>query len=271
MEEDAEPKSAAHAAANITEGSRASKYLGMTAKQLDARSSGTASTGSGLNNSVTPKATKIGTTTTPGRVPRPSLGGSLATPKARAARPSEMMPPPPSPQASKVASANTAALEKEIEELRRRNTELEDQVANTPDTSGDAEKLEALQAEVENAKAEADALRIQLSASSGDAEGVKQKVEELQSSSNKLKEDLATKERELTELQKEMRISAERAAHELEAGMDARREEMREVEERADVAETEVAELKKLVDELTTAGNVSYSVETKLTCSKSSS
>jgi chromosome segregation ATPase len=182
-----------------------------------------------------------------------------------------MMPPPPSPQASKVASANTAALEKEIEELRRRNTELEDQVANTPDTSGDAEKLEALQAEVENAKAEADALRIQLSASSGDAEGVKQKVEELQSSSSKLKEDLATKERELTELQKEMRISAERAAHELEAGMDARREEMREVEERADVAETEVAELKKLVDELTTAGNVSFQVETKLTCSKSSS
>lgn len=256
-EDAAAPKSAAHAAANITEGSRASKYLGMTAKQLDARSTGSASsTGSGLNNSVTPKANKIGTTT-PGRVARPSLGGSLATPKARAARHSEMMPPPPSPQAPKVAAANTAALEKEIEELRRRNTELEDQVTSIPDTSGDAERMEVLQAEVENAKAEADALRIQLAASSGDAEGVKQKVEELQTSSSKLKEDLVAKEREVAELQKEMRISAERAAHELEAGLDARQGEMREVEERADAAETEVGELKKLVEELTTAGNVS--------------
>ncbi|CAK9784955.1 hypothetical protein CC85DRAFT_315955 [Cutaneotrichosporon oleaginosum] len=244
----AAPKSA-HVAANITEGSRASKYLGMTAKQLDARSSGSTSTGLALSNSVTPKASKIGTTT-PGRVPRPSLGGSLATPKARAARQSEMMPPPPSPHASK-----TADYEKEIEELRRRNADLDDQLASVPDTSDDIRKLEALQTEVENAKAEADALRIQLSASSGDAKGVKQQIEELQSASSKLKEDLASKEREVAELQKEMRISAERAAHELEAGMDARRVEMRQVEERADAAETEVAELKKLVDELTTAGN----------------
>lgn len=175
------------------------------------------------------------------------------TPKARVARQSEMMPPPPSPQASK--NAATAALENEIEELRRRNMELEDQVANIPETSGDAEKLEALQIEVENTKAEADALRIQLSASNGDAEGVKQKVEELQTCSAQLKEDLAAKEREVAQLQKEMRISTERATHELEAGMDARREEMRGIEERADAAETEVAELKKLVDELTTAGN----------------
>lgn len=169
-----------------------------------------------------------------------------------------MMPPPPSPQTSKVASPNTAALEKEIEELRRRNAELEEQVLNLPDTSGDAERLDALQTEVENAKAEADALRIQLSASSGDADGVKQRVEELQASSTKLKEDLTVKEREIDELQKEMRIAAERAAGELEAGMDARREEMRQVEERADAAEIEALELKKLVDELTTAGNVSF-------------
>lgn len=168
-----------------------------------------------------------------------------------------MMPPPPSPQTSKVVQPNTAALEKEIEELRRRNAELEEQVVNLPEPADDTERLEALQAEVESAKAEADALRIQLSASSGNADDVKQKVEELQTSSSKLKEELTAKEREVEELQKEMRIAAERAAGELEAGMDARREEIRQAEERAEAAETESADLKKLVDELTTAGNVS--------------
>lgn len=257
--EGSDSKSAA-AAAHITEGSRASKYLGMTAKQLDARTTGistnSASLGSRTSTSVTPKATRSGATT-PGRVPRPSLGGSLATPKARGPRQSEMMPPPPSPQTSKVVQPNTAALEKEIEELRRRNAELEEQVVNLPEPADDTERLEALQAEVESAKAEADALRIQLSASSGNADDVKQKVEELQTSSSKLKEELTAKEREVEELQKEMRIAAERAAGELEAGMDARREEIRQAEERAEAAETESADLKKLVDELTTAGNVS--------------
>lgn len=166
------------------------------------------------------------------------------------------MPPPPSPQAVRAAPVQNGMLEEELQQLRQRNADLEQQLAAN-DHEDDAERLQELQQQVEAAREEADALRAQLSSSSGDADGVRQQVAELETSDAKLKEELEAKAREVEELRREMKLAEEHAASELEAGIESRREEVRKVEERAEAAEGELTELKRLVDELTAAGNVS--------------
>ncbi|TXT13250.1 hypothetical protein VHUM_00617 [Vanrija humicola] len=250
---------AARAEAKITAGSRASKYLGVTAKQLEARTGVAAAPAKSLTASTTttPRASKIGIAgVTPARG-RPSIGG-LTTPKPRVPRMSsatEMMPPPPSPQAKQQNHA-AAELERELEELRRKNTELEDQLSNA-DALAEAQRQDAeeLRLDLERVKAEAEALEVQLATTNSSASEHRQRADELNQSGDKLKEELEAKIKELTEVQREMQLAAERASGELEAGIEAKRVEVRKVEERAEAAEFEAAELKRLVDELTLAGN----------------
>jgi len=252
---------------NITAGSRASKYLGMTAKQLDNARAGT------LNASVrslrestatTPKAPRVSMNgVTPVR-PRQSIGGSFATPKPRVPRASQAidsMPPPPSPgNIGRTLHAQQALLDEEIRELKRRNAELEAELkdyARPANGADDRQKTEALQAEVDRIREEADALRNQLNASQADAADASKLAEELQSGSEEAKRQIEEKERELARLRKEMSVAAERAQGELDAGMEAKREEVRQMQERAEIAESEGAEMRALVEELTQAGQVS--------------
>lgn len=281
---------AARAEAKITAGSRASKYIGMTAKQLEAKGGAPDLSAS---TSATPRASKIGQPPSTSRA-RPSLGGALATPKARGIRPStaggsasDMMPPPPSPQTrqppSHASVASTLALEEEIKELKRRNAELEaateaaeaaaaaanaaaaeapvpepEPRAPTPEAAEDhSERLAELEAEVKAAREEAESLRAQLDESSGSVTDSRRRSEQLQADTAKLQSDLDAKARELEDLRSEMVLAAERAASELDAGMEFKQAEVQRVEERAQTAESELAEMKKLVDELTLAGNVS--------------
>jgi len=277
---------AARAEARITAGSRASKYLNMTAKQLNERGTDTTPTSTPVKSLIgstttTPKAIKTlatpSLTSSTSRVARPSLGG-LATPKARGtqrmASASEMMPPPPSPNpklAAAASQANTAALaalEDEIRELKQRNADLEEQVAAAEQAQierdgrdGDASaRVEELEKGLAQAQKEAEELRAQLSASNGDMSTARARADELQASGGKLQAELDAKNAEIADLKKQMELAAERASGELEAGMEAKREEVRKVEERAEAAELEAAEMKRLVDELTLAGNVSRSI-----------
>ncbi|KAL1408032.1 hypothetical protein Q8F55_004829 [Vanrija albida] len=251
---------AARAEAKITAGSRASKYLGMTAKQLEARTGTAPATTPAKSlaaSTTTPRASKIGIGgVTPARG-RPSIGG-LTTPKPRAPRMSsatEMMPPPPSPQAKQQNHA-AAELERELDELRRKNAELEDQLSNA-DALAEAQRQDAedLRLDLERVKGEAEALEVQLATTNSSASEHRQRADELNQSGDKLKEELEAKIKELTEVQREMQLAAERASGELEAGIEAKRVEVRKVEERAEAAEFEAAEMKRLVDELTLAGN----------------
>lgn len=254
---------------NITAGSRASKYLGMTAKQLDNARAGT------LNASVknlrestttTPKAARVSVSmngTTPVR-PRQSIGGNFATPKPRVPRASqalESMPPPPSPgNIGRTLSAHQSQLEEEIRELKRKNAELEAELKDyvAPGTSDDEQRrTEALQAEVDRIREEADSLRSQLSASQADAADASKLAEELQGSSEEAVRIAEQTEKELASLRKEMELEAERAQGELDAGIEAKREEVRLMQERAEIAETDLEEMRALVEELTQAGQVS--------------
>lgn len=290
----------ARAEAKITAGSRASKYIGVTAKQLEAKS------GLASSTSATPRASKIGMPGGSIARARPSIGGSLATPKARSARSSaaggtasEMMPPPPSPQLNRLSSnmsLNVQALEDEIKELKRRNAELEaandaaeaeavearnaaaeaaaraeaaeaaasaqpaaEPRAPTPEPAEDhSARLAELEAEAKAAKEEAESLRAKLAETSGSMDDTRRQTEQLQADSSKLQSELEAKVKELEDLRSEMALAAERAASELDAGMEAKQAEVQKVEERATAAESELAEMKKLVDELTLAGNVSF-------------
>lgn len=259
------------AASKITAGSRASKYLGMTAKQLDNARAGTLNASvRGLRESTattTPKASRVSMNgVTPVR-PRQSIGGNFATPKARAPRATtamDMMPPPPSPgNIGRTLSAHQAHLDEEIRELKKRNAELEAELKGlsspqkTQDLDGDRQRMEALQGEVERIREEADSLRSQLSASQADAADASKLAEELQGTSGSTLAVLEEKESELAALKKEMQIAAERAQSELDAGMEAKREEVKLMLERAEVAEGEAAEMRALVEDLTQAGQVS--------------
>lgn len=274
---------AATPTSKITAGSRASKYVGMTAKQLDSARQGTLSAsvrGLGSSTSVTPKPSRVSmgvpTTNTPGR-PRQSIaGGNLggfATPKPRVPRAStavDMMPPPPSPShVTRIMAVHTKEMEDEIKELRRRNADLEAELStshsaarslNTSYTAqGDEEKqrLEALQAEVERIREEADSLRQQLSASQSDAADASRLAEELQEGHQSAQSALADKEKELESLHREMKLEAERMQGELDAGMEAKKAEVEHMLDRAERAEEDGAEMRALVEELTQAGQVS--------------
>jgi chromosome segregation ATPase len=171
----------------------------------------------------------------------------MSTPKARTTRMSaaEMMPPPPSPQvkapsaaAAAAAAAATVALEEEIRELKRRNAELEEHASSSEQARAEqydaaAAQADELEAQIELARKEADELRAQLTSSADDADGVRARGEQLAT-------EVAAKAGEIEELQKRAALHA----GELEAGIAAKHK-----------AQNEADEMKRLVDELTAAGN----------------
>ena len=250
-------ENAVMAEGKITAGSRASKYIGMTAKQLDnARSGGKSLTAS----TTTPKQSRVSMGgVTPARSGRQSIGGSLVTPKARGPRPStvmDIMPPPPSPgKINKAMQAHQSQLDEEIRNLKRRNEALEEEL-HTIGGEDERRRIEALQLEVDRVKDESDSLRQQLSASQADAADASRLAEELQSAQGESREEITAKEKALLRLQKEMKLAAERVAGELEAGMEAKRAEVKKMQLRAEQAEAEGSEMRALVEELTHAGQV---------------
>jgi chromosome segregation ATPase len=174
-----------------------------------------------------------------------------------------MMPPPPSPSnLGRTLHAQQTQLEEEIRELRKRNAALEEELKTIPTglavegQEEERQRIEALQAEVDRITEEAETLRSQLSASQAEAADASKLAQELQNNGQSAIDQLAEKERELAALRREMEIAAERAQSELDAGMDAKREEVRNLLERAEIAESEGAEMRALVEELTQAGQV---------------
>ena len=152
--------------------------------------------------------------------------------------------------------------------LRIRNAELEAELkdyAGPANAAEERQKTEALQAEVDRVREEADALRNQLNASQADAADASKLAEELQNGTAEVHGQIEEKERELARLRKEMSVAAERAQGELDAGMEAKREEVRQMQERAEIAESEGAEMRALVEELTQAGQVSLHIRLELT------
>ncbi|ODN93504.1 hypothetical protein L198_05369 [Cryptococcus wingfieldii CBS 7118] len=259
----------------FTVGSRASKYAGMTAKQLDTARAGSASKLGQSTSTVTgttPKVSRISMGLgTPARGPRQSVS-NLVTPRARAPRSSGLhdMPPPPSPgNINRVLTARQVeALEEEIRELKRRNGELEEDLKQAPELKeereDDGEEVEELRGEAEKAKADVAFLRSQLETAETNANDAVRILEELQGEHTAQQEDIDQKAKELQDLRKELKLAAERAEEELSAGMEAKKEQVREMLERAESAELELSEMKALVDELTNAGQQMISLnETK--------
>ncbi|WVR06658.1 hypothetical protein IAU60_003690 [Kwoniella sp. DSM 27419] len=260
----------------ITAGSRASRYVGMTAKQLDHARNGslTASVkGLGASTTTTPRPSRVSMGhVTPARGPRQSLGGPAITPRPRVPRASnmhDMMPPPPSPSnINKVMAARQSeALEEEIRELKRRNAELEEEIKHVVEAGSaavDSRDAEHARSEVERAREELDTLQSQLSATQADANDASRLAEELQAAHEAAQAELASKEKALSDLQKEMTLASERAEGELSAGMEAKKAEVLKMAQRAEAAEIEASEMKALVDELTNAGQQMISLhETK--------
>ncbi|ODO00112.1 hypothetical protein I350_06737 [Cryptococcus amylolentus CBS 6273] len=260
----------------FTAGSRASKYAGMTAKQLDTARAGSASKLGQSTSTVTgttPKVSRISMGLgTPARGPRQSVS-SLVTPRAtRAPRASGLhdMPPPPSPgNINRILTARQAeALEEEIRELKRRNGELEEDLKQAPELKegreDDGDEVEALRGEAEKAKTDVAFLRSQLETAETNANDAVRILEELQGEHTAQQQDIDQKAKELQDLRKELKLAAERAEEELSAGMEAKKQEVREMLERAESAELELSEMKALVDELTNAGQQMISLnETK--------
>ncbi|TYJ58409.1 hypothetical protein B9479_000955 [Cryptococcus floricola] len=259
----------------FTAGSRASKYAGMTAKQLDTARAGSASKLGQSTSTVTgttPKVSRISMGLgTPARGPRQSVS-NLVTPRARAPRASGLhdMPPPPSPgNINRVLTARQVeALEEEIRELKRRNGELEEDLKQAPELKeereDDGEEVEELRGEAEKAKADVAFLRSQLETAETNANDAVRILEELQGEHTAQQQDIDQKAKELQDLRKELKLAAERAEEELSAGMEAKNDQVREMLERAESAELELSEMKALVDELTNAGQQMISLnETK--------
>ena len=186
------------------------------------------------------------------------------TPRAKVPRAStatnttDMMPPPPSPSnIHKAVHAHQAQLEEEIRTLRARNTEIEEQLKGYDNANLDNDELETLRADIERYKEEADSLRYQLSASQADATDATRLAEELQAAQTTSSEELQRREAELREAQKELNLATERASGELEAAMDAKALEVKDLKERIERAEAENQSFSRLVDELSEAGQVS--------------
>lgn len=177
----------------------------------------------------------------------------------RASTAHDSMPPPPSP--SKITAAmkvHQTQLEAEIQDLRSLNADLEARLRDLAASNEEHQPdLEALRVDLETAKTEADELRHQLSAAQADVTRSSDLATEAAASESQLREELALKARQVLELEREMKIAAERAAGELDAGMEAKRLEIKNLEERAANAEFELSEQTRLVEELTVAGQVS--------------
>lgn len=248
----------------ITAGSRASRYVGMTAKQLDSARAGTTTPASKLAastssvNGQTPRVSRvsIGMGGTPAR-PRQSMGG-LLTPRVRP-RASGIgdMPPPPSPgNINRVLTARQVeSLEEEIRELKRRNGELEEDLKRMPELRDEnVTEMETLRQETERSRQELEFLRTQLETSDTNATDAVKILEELQAEHTAQQEELEEKLKEIGDLKKELKLANERAEDELAANAEARKDEVQKMLERAQAAEAEVNSMQVLVDDLTDAG-----------------
>ncbi|OXG73024.1 hypothetical protein C349_06687 [Cryptococcus neoformans var. grubii Br795] len=258
----------------ITVGSRASRYIGMTAKQLDNARAGTTTPASKLAattstfNGQTPRVSRVsmGMGGTPART-RQSMGG-LVTPRVRP-RASGIgdMPPPPSPgNINRVLTARQVeTLEEEIRELKRRNGELEEDLKRMPELRDeDVTEMETLRQEMERSKQELEFLKAQLQTSDTNATDAVKILEELQEEHTAQQAELEAKLREIGDLRKELKLANERAEEELAAGAEARKDEVQKMLERAQAAEAEVNSMQVLVDDLTDAGRQMISLnETK--------
>ena len=213
----------------------------------------------------------------------------MVTPRPRIPRVSGAgmgdMPPPPSPSnISRVVQARQADLEEEIRELKRRNAEVEAELAAFRGVNGS----EIVSDDLLAAREEAESLRRQLVASQADAMDATRLAEELHGQlatgtmdSSADREALQTREKELEAMREEMAraleeiksdmdekdsaierlgkenlVNQERAAGELAAGGEARRQEVADMEDRAMRAEQHAEEMNSLVEELTAAGQV---------------
>lgn len=248
----------------ITAGSRASRYVGMTAKQLDSARAGTTTPAPKLAaststvNGQTPRVSRvsIGMGGTPAR-PRQSMGG-LVTPRVRP-RASGIgdMPPPPSPgNINRVLTARQVeSLEEEIRELKRRNGELEEDLKRMPELRDeDVTEMETLRQETERSRQELEFLKTQLETSDTNATDAVKILEELQAEHTAQQEELEEKLKEIGDLKKELKLANERAEDELAANAEARKDEVQKMLERAQAAEAEVNSMQVLVDDLTDAG-----------------
>lgn len=248
----------------ITAGSRASRYVGMTAKQLDSARAGTTTPAPKLAaststvNGQTPRVSRvsIGMGGTPAR-PRQSMGG-LVTPRVRP-RASGIgdMPPPPSPgNINRVLTARQVeSLEEEIRELKRRNGELEEDLKRMPELRDeDVTDMETLRQETERSRQELEFLKTQLETSDTNATDAVKILEELQAEHTAQQEELEEKLKEIGDLKKELKLANERAEDELAANAEARKDEVQKMLERAQAAEAEVNSMQVLVDDLTDAG-----------------
>jgi len=191
------------------------------------------------------------------------MGNSLMTPRAKVPRAStagDMMPPPPSPSnINKAMHAHQAQLEDEIRILKAKNIEMEHQLKGYDNANADGDEIAAVRTENEKYKEEADSLRYQLSASQADATDATKLAEELQAAQSTSAEELQRRESELREVQRELRMSAERASGELEAAMEAKTLELNDLKEKIERSEAENQSFSRLVDELSEAGQVSTS------------
>lgn len=267
----------------ITAGSRASKYVGMTAKQLQSAREGTLGASvrgtSGLDKSTatTPKAARgpPGTPATIGR-PRQSMGGSMITPRAKprgsiaqsalSYGERENMPPPPSPGKTRIGSnsaqANMANLEAEIRELQARNTELESELATAIAVS-EAATAATARAGSEEPSADLETLRNEIEAATNQADELKHHLAQVQEDARQatdLAEELLDREKavdlELEAVKKEVGdLRLEKG--EVEAGLEAKKDEVKQLESRLKEVEGELGDAEGNVEELRAAGQVS--------------
>lgn len=188
----------------------------------------------------------------------------MATPRARPRQSNafDAMPPPPSSpgKLSAVLRAEQAHLEAEIRDLRTRNAALEDELREAAALASASGDLSALQADLERAQQEAADFRHQLASAQIDATSATDLATELAASESQIKADLAAKERELLDLQREMKVAEERATGELEAGMEAKRREVAAIRERLEEAQRGWSDQSALVEELSAAGTAAISL-----------
>ena len=114
--------------------------------------------------------------------------------------------------------------------------------------------------DVEQLRSEAEALRRQLDAIQADASDATKMAEELQLAHAGLQNVIDDKEKQLADLKRDMKLAGERAQGELDASMEAKREEVTRMLERAEMAEQDGSEMRALVEELTQAGQVCLKV-----------
>jgi chromosome segregation ATPase len=153
--------------------------------------------------------------------------------------------------------AHQAQLEDEIRILKAKNIEMEHQLKGYDNANANGEEIASVRIESENYKEEADSLRYQLTASQADATDASKLAEELQAAQTTSQQELERRESELREVRRELKMAEERATGELEAAMEVKTAELKDLQEKIERSEAENQSFSRLVDELSEAGQVS--------------